>query len=167
MATGARPQDAAQNVNDLERLLSVVAGGALAAYALKRRGASGLAAGVLGGFFVQRGVTGHCYAYDSLGLDSKEHRLPNVVQRHGPAAVPLRSYTHNRSATRATSGPPRIGRVFSGKLTSPFWNCGTLTYRLNPPPLPAGPSRQAVSEAYRLSSVRVREVPPTPSTRGE
>jgi uncharacterized membrane protein len=56
---GARPI----NVGDRERRLSVLAGGALVALALKRRTpASGLAA-VVGGFLLYRGATGHCPAY--------------------------------------------------------------------------------------------------------
>jgi uncharacterized membrane protein len=76
----------AKNVNDAERLASVVAGGALAAYALKRRDLSGLLGGLLGGFLLERGVTGHCHVYDALGV-STEPRRAGPVQQHGAAAV--------------------------------------------------------------------------------
>src|SRR5690348_340631 len=74
-----------QNVNDLERLASVVAGSALAALALKRRGIGGLVAGVLGGALVERGATGHCHVYQALGMNTADGGRP--AQQHGPNAV--------------------------------------------------------------------------------
>ena len=83
----------ATNLNSVERALSVAAGAALAAYGLKRKDWGGLAAGVAGGFLVERGVTGHCVAYDALGLTSVDEEgdgaaLPHkdeggVTQQHG------------------------------------------------------------------------------------
>ncbi len=84
----------ATNVNTVERLLSVAAGGALAAYGFKRKDLGGLAAGVLGGILVERGVTGHCVAYDALGLTSTDrngdaelpHRAEGLTRQRGGAA---------------------------------------------------------------------------------
>ncbi len=87
-----------QNLNTVERALSVAAGGALAAYGLKRRDWAGIAAGVVGGFLVERGVTGHCVAYDALGVtsvgdDGKGAALPHhgegegVARQHGGSAT--------------------------------------------------------------------------------
>jgi uncharacterized membrane protein len=80
-------------VNGLERGLSVVAGGALAAYALKRKDMGGLVLGLVGGLLLERGVTGHCVAYSALGVSSaaddgdSRTEYPGVVQQHGRAAV--------------------------------------------------------------------------------
>jgi uncharacterized membrane protein len=70
----------------MERLASVIGGGALAAYGLRRRGASGLALAALGAAVARRGVTGHCPVYQRLHV-STAHRYPGVEQRHGPNAV--------------------------------------------------------------------------------
>ncbi len=82
------------NVNTVERALSVAAGGALAAYALRRKDTTGLALGLLGGLLLERGVTGHCPAYDMLGVSSAGHGGgiardggAGVVQQHGAAAA--------------------------------------------------------------------------------
>ena len=82
------------NVNTVERALSVVAGGALAAYALRRKDVTGLALGLLSGVLVERGVTGHCPAYDMLGVSSAgsgtgiaRDEDAGVVQQHGRAAA--------------------------------------------------------------------------------
>jgi uncharacterized membrane protein len=84
------------NVNGIERLLSVAAGGALAAYGLKRKDWAGLAAGVVGGALVERGVSGHCMVYDAAGLTSAAdeghrfagpHRAEGVTRQHGGSAT--------------------------------------------------------------------------------
>jgi uncharacterized membrane protein len=56
------------NVGPFERWLSVVAGGALAAYAFKRRSTPGGAAAVAGAALMLRGATGHCNVYQALGI---------------------------------------------------------------------------------------------------
>ena len=78
------------NVNDIERVLSVAAGGALAAYALKKRDVSALLVGLLGGALVERGVTGHCHVYGALGMSTAEDEADGEgrpVQQHGANAV--------------------------------------------------------------------------------
>jgi uncharacterized membrane protein len=91
----AEPSD--KNVNGIERLLSVAAGGALAAYGLRRRDWGGLAAGVVGGMLVERGVSGHCMVYDAAGLTSAadeggrfampHHEEGGLVRQHGGSAT--------------------------------------------------------------------------------
>ena len=58
------------NVGRTERIASMAGGGLLAAYGLKRGGLGGilLAAGAVA--LVQRGVTGHCSVYQSLGVNT-------------------------------------------------------------------------------------------------
>src|SRR5690242_15391833 len=53
----------------MERWLSMVAGGALAAYAFKRRQVPGGAAALAGAAVLYRGATGHCDVYHALGID--------------------------------------------------------------------------------------------------
>ncbi|MGE0446239.1 MAG: SRPBCC family protein [Vicinamibacterales bacterium] len=57
------------NVGSMERWLSVVAGGALAAYALRRREKVGGAAALAGAALLYRGATGHCDVYEALGVN--------------------------------------------------------------------------------------------------
>jgi uncharacterized membrane protein len=58
------------NVGRMERWLSLVAGGALAAYGLKRRELPGGAAAIAGAALLYRGATGHCDVYQALGINS-------------------------------------------------------------------------------------------------
>jgi uncharacterized membrane protein len=55
------------NIGQLERWLSVIGGGVLAVYAL-RRSLWGLALVVGGGALVYRGLTGHCAMYEATGI---------------------------------------------------------------------------------------------------
>jgi uncharacterized membrane protein len=57
------------NVGRVERWLSMVAGGALAAYAFKRRQVPGGAAAIAGAALLYRGATGHCDIYQALGIN--------------------------------------------------------------------------------------------------
>jgi len=80
-----RARSEAKNVGDVERIASIVAGGALAAWALKRRDLMSVWLGAIGGALLERGVTGHCHVYEALGIDSTDVGEP--VQQHGPNAV--------------------------------------------------------------------------------
>jgi uncharacterized membrane protein len=57
------------NVGPTERWLSMVAGGALAAYALRRRSIPGGTAALAGAALLYRGATGHCDLYQALGIN--------------------------------------------------------------------------------------------------
>jgi len=61
-----------RNVGQAERWMSTIAGGALAAYALKRRGGTGGAAAIAGAALLYRGATGHCDLYQALGVNTAE-----------------------------------------------------------------------------------------------
>jgi uncharacterized membrane protein len=67
---GFRQRGSRVNVNQIERWLSAVAGGALAAYALKKRSPAGGAAAVAGAALLYRGATGHCDVYQALGVNT-------------------------------------------------------------------------------------------------
>ena len=68
---GGSDRDAAWRVNvgRTERWLSLIAGGLLAAYAFRRRSAPGGAAALMASVLLQRGATGHCHAYQALGIN--------------------------------------------------------------------------------------------------
>jgi len=86
-----RDDDDDVNVNRVERVASVLGGGALALYGAKRRDLTGLLLGVVGGALVQRGVSGHCGVYGALGVSSADDERAadshRPMQQHGPNAV--------------------------------------------------------------------------------
>jgi uncharacterized membrane protein len=57
------------NVGDTERLLSGLAGGALAVFGFTGRG-PGLLSALVGGSLLWRGVTGHCACYRAMGINT-------------------------------------------------------------------------------------------------
>jgi len=61
-----------QNVGELERWASLLAGGALALLGLTRRTPGALAMALFGGGLIYRGATGHCPAYAALGINTTE-----------------------------------------------------------------------------------------------
>jgi uncharacterized membrane protein len=66
------------NVGDGERLASAVGGVALALYGLGRRSLGGIALATLGGLLAYRGLSGHCDAYEALGVDTTGGRARRV-----------------------------------------------------------------------------------------
>jgi uncharacterized membrane protein len=65
-----RWQPSSRNVGNVERWLSMLGGGMLAAYALKRRDTSGGVAALAGAALLYRGGTGHCHIYEALGVST-------------------------------------------------------------------------------------------------
>jgi uncharacterized membrane protein len=64
-----RPRRPRMNVGHAERWLSVVAGAALATYALRQRRRAYGALAVAGAALLHRGATGHCNVYRALGIN--------------------------------------------------------------------------------------------------
>ena len=62
---------AEQNVAPVERIASVAVGGVAIGYGLSRESLGGLLLAAIGGALVHRGVTGHCYGYDALGINTR------------------------------------------------------------------------------------------------
>jgi uncharacterized membrane protein len=62
------------NVGRVERVLSMVAGGALAAYAIKKRSIPGGTAALAGAALLYRGATGHCDLYQALGINRADRQ---------------------------------------------------------------------------------------------
>ena len=56
------------NIGETERIVSAVAGGALAVCGFRQRGWSGLLLTVAGAALLHRGATGHCNTYQALGM---------------------------------------------------------------------------------------------------
>jgi len=72
------------NVGRSERLASTLIGSALVLAGLKRGKLSGLLIGAIGGSLAYRGWSGHCYLYDSLGIDTAENdSTPGVPAQRG------------------------------------------------------------------------------------
>src|SRR4051794_10679253 len=59
-----------RNVAQSERAMSMVLGGSLLAVALSRRRPGGVAMALAGAGLMHRGVTGHCYGYQALGINT-------------------------------------------------------------------------------------------------
>lgn len=60
------------NVNETERLISSVGGGALAVYGFSRGGWLGFGLATIGAGLLYRGVTGHCHMYEAAGINTAE-----------------------------------------------------------------------------------------------
>lgn len=72
-----------QNISENERLISIVAGGVLAAAGLTRRSLPGLVVAGIGGALAYRGTSGHCKLYESLGVDTSEASQPYDLEHDG------------------------------------------------------------------------------------
>ena len=66
------------NVGGTERWLSLIAGGAIAAYALRRRTATNGAAALAATALMYRGATGHCHLYQALGVNRSGHHATQL-----------------------------------------------------------------------------------------
>ncbi len=86
------------NVGDLERWLSAAGGTALSLYGLTHRSLGGLAVAVAGGGLLYRGLTGHCPAYERLGLSTAGRRGPATGVPAGRGEKVVESVTLNRPA---------------------------------------------------------------------
>ncbi|MGI9065776.1 MAG: SRPBCC family protein [Pyrinomonadaceae bacterium] len=60
------------NVGGIERVACAITGGALAAYGLRRRSATGLVLTLAGAALLHRGGTGHCNTYQALGISTAD-----------------------------------------------------------------------------------------------
>jgi len=94
-----RQQQPQINVGQSERAISVAAGSILALLGLARRSIPGLIVGAVGGSLIQRGVTGHCSAYEAMGLDTTredgQSTQDDIDERGLHVAI---SFTINRPA---------------------------------------------------------------------
>lgn len=76
-----------ENVGRSERALSVGGGAALLLAAARRRDGAGVLLALAGAALAYRGVTGHCPAYQTLGVSTSDGGRPHLEQQHGESAV--------------------------------------------------------------------------------
>ncbi|MFW6078068.1 MAG: YgaP family membrane protein [Gemmatimonadota bacterium] len=60
----------ARNVSEAERWVSGVVGGTLVVRGITKRSLGGVAMAFIGGWLLDRGLTGHCTTYARLGIDT-------------------------------------------------------------------------------------------------
>ena len=92
-----RSRWARQNVRAPERWVSSIAGGALALYGLSRKTPAGVGLALAGGALLYRGITGHSYLYQAMGINTAENVNPNVSVRGDAGFKVDKSITINRS----------------------------------------------------------------------
>jgi uncharacterized membrane protein len=68
-----------ENISETERWISLGAGSLLLLSGLTRFNMRGLLLGLMGGGLIQRGLTGHCYAYEALGMNTSERKPSTAV----------------------------------------------------------------------------------------
>jgi uncharacterized membrane protein len=60
-----------ENISKAERVASVVGGGVLAWYGLRRKSPAGYALAAIGGDLMRRGTTGHSFLYEAIGVRTR------------------------------------------------------------------------------------------------
>jgi hypothetical protein len=111
-----------QNVGKIERLGSLLAGGALVAYALRKRSAGSVALGTLGTTLIARAATGFCPAYNALGInkaeDSEAWRNLTPREKTVPSRQPARTWPLPEGARRIRPDEPEDNIVDEASLES-------------------------------------------------
>ena len=92
------PSRNTKNVNDKERLLSGVGGGALTAYGLSRGDWLGYGLAALGGSLLHRGTTGYCAMYKAMGINTTRNEGFDYNQR-SLRSNPMASYDYENYQT--------------------------------------------------------------------
>jgi uncharacterized membrane protein len=89
------------NVSEKERSASALLGGALVAFGMRRGLRGGAPAALVGSALLHRGLTGHCYAYQALGMNTRRRdrgesaTLPRPISRSitiGRSEAELRAF---------------------------------------------------------------------------
>ena len=79
--SGVKPAGERVNVSGAERWVSAIGGGALTLIGLSRRSVGGAALALAGGSLIHRGVTGHCYGYQAIGVNTADPEAPGIRVR--------------------------------------------------------------------------------------
>lgn len=90
------PQHNNTNLAGWERWTSTLAGSALVAYGLVRRDKRGAGLALVGGGLLYRGATGHCPAYEKMGVST------------APADSPERAAKPTANSGKAVRGPKGV-----------------------------------------------------------
>jgi uncharacterized membrane protein len=99
LTVGESRETHGQNVGNGERIVSVVAGSILALLGISRRDLTGLVIAGVGGALAYRGSTGHCYVYNTLGVDTAGDDAPSRDKEGADAGVHVSaSYLINKPA---------------------------------------------------------------------
>lgn len=139
-------EDGRVNVGEMERLLSVIGGGALVLYGLRR--SLGHLALILGGSaLVYRGLTGHCKVYQRLGVNTAETNttpdgvsLEATITVHKPVAEVYDFWRHLENHPRFVTylqsvqnlGETRSHWIAEGPLRSRMeWDAEIVEERQN------------------------------------
>ena len=78
----------AVNVGDTERAISILTGGFLLLKGISKLPFVTVAAVIAGGALVYRGLTGHCKAYEALGVSTSD-KLENAPGNSRTAPLPM------------------------------------------------------------------------------
>ncbi len=92
------PAPAHTNVGDIERIGSVIGGAVLTVLGLSRHSNKGLLLALLGGGFIYRGLSGHCYTYQALGMNTADPSGPQASIAAGQGVKIEATFTINRPA---------------------------------------------------------------------
>jgi hypothetical protein len=98
-------QDGVRNVNMLERWLSMIGGGALTTMGLRRGGLRGFLMSLAGGYLAQRGLSGHCSIYRTLGVNTFGQSHRDSYSFYDPTSHGEHSY--DVQSNQATTGQSR------------------------------------------------------------
>jgi len=96
-AQGGHGAGRIQNISSTERLMSLGAGLGLALIGLSKGRLSGWALAAIGGGLLHRGITGHCYGYEMLGINTAERPEATAIPAQQGVRVE-KSITINRPA---------------------------------------------------------------------
>lgn len=98
------------NVDESERLASLVGGGILALQGLTRRFPANIGSMFAGGYLVYRGLTGHCPAYEAIGHSTASR--PEQLQfrtgsqpKYNPIPSPQKEFKEDQEARERTINP--------------------------------------------------------------
>ena len=116
-----------RNVAEAERVLSVIAGSAIAAYGLKTRSMGGLVLAGVGGALVWRGATGHCIVYEALGVTSATEQQGRQV------SVPYGKGVRVEKSVTINAPPEQLYRFWRNFENLPRFMCNleSVTVRDN------------------------------------
>jgi len=80
----------AVNVGDAERWASAIGGGALLVYGMTQRPPSNALLALAGGYLLLRGASGHCFAYQALGVSTASPAAGKIhIEKHVSINQPI------------------------------------------------------------------------------